>query len=67
MASQYNPDIILLDIGLPDINGHAVLEELRIWYENPIIMLSVQNSEADIVTALGSGCHRLPDKTFSHR
>jgi two-component system KDP operon response regulator KdpE len=64
MASQYNPDIILLDIGLPDINGHAVLEELRIWYENPIIMLSVQNSEADIVTALDQGATDYLTKPF---
>jgi DNA-binding response OmpR family regulator len=45
MATQYNPDLILLDIGLPDVNGHAVLQELRLWYDKPVIILSVQNGK----------------------
>ena len=64
MTTQYNPDLILLDIGLPDTNGHSVLQELRIWYENPVIMLSVQNSEFDIVTALDNGATDYLSKPF---
>lgn len=64
MTTQYNPDLILLDIGLPDTNGHSVLQELRIWYENPIIILSVQNSEYDIVTALDNGATDYLSKPF---
>ena len=64
MTSQYNPDLILLDIGLPDTNGHAVLMELRIWYDKPVIILSVQNSEDDIVNALDNGATDYLTKPF---
>jgi len=64
LATQSNPDLILLDIGLPDINGHAVLQELRIWFENPIIILSVQNNENDIVKALDNGATDYLTKPF---
>ncbi|MFH6991572.1 response regulator [Flavobacterium sp. FlaQc-48] len=52
MAVNHPPDLILLDIGLPDKSGHEVLKELRTWYTKGIIILSVQNSEQDIVKAL---------------
>ena len=52
LAARYTPDLILLDIGLPDKNGHQVLQELRQWFNNPILILSVQDNEADIVSAL---------------
>ncbi|WP_337966354.1 response regulator transcription factor [uncultured Flavobacterium sp.] len=52
MAVNHPPDLILLDIGLPDKSGHEVLKELRTWYTKGIIILSVQNSEKDIVKAL---------------
>ncbi len=55
LAANHNPDLILLDIGLPDKSGHEVLKELREWYNNAIIMLSVQNGEEDIVQALDNG------------
>ena len=55
LAANHNPDLILLDIQLPDTNGHEVLKELKCWYNNSIIMLSVVNTEQDIVQALDAG------------
>jgi two-component system, OmpR family, KDP operon response regulator KdpE len=55
MAVNHPPDLILLDIGLPDKSGHEILKELRTWYNKAIIILSVQNSEVDIVKALDNG------------
>ena len=57
MASNHPPDLILLDIGLPDKDGLTVLKELRQWLTNPIIILSVQNSEEVIVKALDRGAN----------
>ena len=51
MASNHPPDLILLDLGLPDKDGLIVLKELRLWFTNPIIILSVQNNEEVIIKA----------------
>ncbi len=64
MAANHPPDLILLDLGLPDKNGHVVLTELREWYNHPIIILSVQNSEMDIVNALDHGATDYLSKPF---
>jgi len=64
MASNHPPDLIILDIGLPDVSGHYVLKELRQWYTNPIIILSVLNSEDDIITALDNGANDYLTKPF---
>ncbi len=64
LAANHPPELILLDIGLPDASGHDVLKELRIWYNKPIIMLSVQNSESDIVNALDNGATDYLSKPF---
>jgi two-component system KDP operon response regulator KdpE len=64
MASNHPPDLILLDLGLPDKNGMVVLEELRQWYTNPVIILSVQSSEEVIVKALDSGANDYLIKPF---
>lgn len=64
MAANHPPHLILLDIGLPDKSGHQVLKELREWYNQPIIILSVQNSENDIVTALDNGATDYITKPF---
>lgn len=64
LAATHPPDLILLDIGLPDKNGHLLLQELREWYNKPIIMLSVQNSEEDIVFALDNGATDYLTKPF---
>ncbi len=57
MASNHPPDLILLDLGLPDKDGQIVLQELRQWHTNPIIILSVQNSEEVIIKALDAGAN----------
>lgn len=64
LAASHPPDLILLDIGLPDQSGHEILKELRTWYNRPILMLSVQNSEEDIVTALDHGATDYITKPF---
>jgi len=64
MAANHPPELILLDIGLPDKSGHEVLKELRTWYNKVIIILSVQNSETDIVTALDNGATDYLTKPF---
>lgn len=64
MAAMHPPEAILLDLGLPDINGHQVLKELREWYSNPILILSVQNSEDDIIHALDNGANDYLTKPF---
>lgn len=63
-AANHPPDLILLDIGLPDGSGHDVLEKLREWYLNPVIILSVQSSEEDIVKALDKGANDYLVKPF---
>lgn len=55
MAASHMPQLILLDLGLPDVNGHELLKALRQWYADPIIILSVLNQERDIVEALDHG------------
>lgn len=64
MAVNHPPELILLDIGLPDISGHKILTELRSWYHKAIIVLSVQDSEEDIVKALDNGATDYLTKPF---
>jgi len=63
-VSSHTPDLVLLDLGLPDENGHDVLKHLREWYVNPIIIISVQSSEDDIVKALDNGANDYIVKPF---
>jgi len=63
-AKNLSPDLILLDLGLPDIHGHEVLISLREWYTKPVIILSVQSSEEDIVKALNNGANDYLVKPF---
>lgn len=63
-ASAHSPDMILLDLGLPDMSGHQLLKELREWYHKAIIILSVQNTEDDIITALDNGATDYLTKPF---
>jgi len=63
-AATHNPALILLDLGLPDEDGQIVLKKLREWYENPIIILSVRNTEDDIIKALDSGANDYLTKPF---
>ena len=64
LAANHPPELILLDIGLPDKSGHEVLKELRTWYNKSIIILSVQNNEVDIVSALDNGATDYLTKPF---
>lgn len=64
LAASHLPDAILLDIGLTDMTGHEVLKELAAWFNRSIIMLSVQNSEEDIVQALDQGATDYLTKPF---
>src|SRR6185436_10221207 len=64
MASNHPPDLILLDLGLPDKDGIAVLAELRQWHTGPIVILSVQNKEEVIVKALDAGANDYLSKPF---
>lgn len=63
-AAAHHPDLVLLDIGLPGIDGIAVVEGLRGWTSVPIIMLSVRDSEADKVRALDAGADDYVTKPF---
>jgi two-component system KDP operon response regulator KdpE len=63
-AANHPPDLILLDLGLPDESGHWVLQQLREWYTGPVIILSVINNEEDIVKALDNGANDYLVKPF---
>ncbi|MGC4039585.1 MAG: response regulator [Flavobacterium sp.] len=64
MAASHQPDLILLDLGLPDEDGQEVLKKLREWYHNPIVIVSVKNTEEEIVKALDSRANDYLTKPF---
>ena len=64
IAANHPPDLILLDIGLPDKNGQELLVELRTWFNHPIIILSVMDGEEAIVQALDNGANDYVTKPF---
>lgn len=64
LAANHLPDVILLDLSLPDIHGHQLLIELREWFSKAIIILSVLSSEEDIVKALDNGATDYLTKPF---
>jgi two-component system KDP operon response regulator KdpE len=63
-AATFHPSLIILDLGLPDIDGHEILKKLREWYSKPVIVLSVRDSEKDIITALDNGANDYLTKPF---
>jgi two-component system, OmpR family, KDP operon response regulator KdpE len=63
-VGKVRPDIILLDLNLPDTDGSHVLEEVRRWSTIPIVVLSVRNSEEDIVALLNAGADDYVIKPF---
>jgi two-component system KDP operon response regulator KdpE len=63
-VAQHPPDLVLLDLGLPDRGGHEVLKHLRQWFLNPIVIISIQSDEQAIVKALDSGANDYVVKPF---
>jgi len=63
-AVVHPPDLIVLDLGLPDEDGQVVLRKLREWYLGAIIILSVRSSEEDIIKALDNGANDYLTKPF---
>lgn len=63
-AATHHPSVIILDLGLPDIDGLELLKKLREWYAKPIIILTVRNSEDDIIKALDNGANDYLTKPF---
>lgn len=64
LVANHTPDLVILDLGLPDKSGHLVLKDLREWYDKSIIILSVQDNEADIIKALDNGATDYLTKPF---
>ncbi|MEP7186674.1 MAG: response regulator transcription factor [Rhodanobacter sp.] len=64
LAATQSPDLLILDIGLPDRDGHEVLEEVRQWSQVPVLMLSVRDAEAEKVRALDRGANDYMTKPF---
>jgi len=64
-AAQVRPDLIILDLGLPDIDGITVLTRLREWTTTPVIILSVLDADRDKVAALDAGADDYLTKPFS--
>ena len=64
-ASSYNPDIVLLDLGLPDIDGVEVIKKIRTWSEMPIIVISARSEDYDKIEALDAGADDYLTKPFS--
>jgi two-component system, OmpR family, KDP operon response regulator KdpE len=64
-AAQRHPDVVVLDLGLPDMDGAEVLKRLREWSQAPVLVLSVREGEDDKVSALDSGADDYMTKPFS--
>ncbi|MDQ7816557.1 MAG: response regulator [Melioribacteraceae bacterium] len=64
-VANNRPQLVILDLGLPDEDGFSVLKEIRTWSSVPVIILSVRNSEDDIVRALDLGADDYVTKPFN--
>jgi len=64
-AAQLRPDLIILDLGLPDMDGLDVLKRLREWTKTPVIILSVRDANKDKISALDAGADDYLSKPFS--
>lgn len=64
-ASTTNPDLIILDLGLPDLTGMQVLNRIREWSNSPVIVLTAKDREEDKIAALDSGADDYVTKPFS--
>ncbi len=64
-ASSHNPDIVLLDLGLPDIDGIELIKKIRTWSKMPIIVISARSEDNDKIEALDAGADDYLTKPFS--
>lgn len=64
LAASLQPVLIILDLGLPDMDGLEIIRKLRQWYQKPVIILSVRNTEEDIIKALDNGANDYLTKPF---
>ena len=64
-ASSHNPDVVLLDLGLPDMDGIEVIRKIRTWSNIPIIVLSARSEDSDKIEALDMGADDYLTKPFS--
>jgi two-component system KDP operon response regulator KdpE len=64
-AAQAPPDIVILDLGLPDMDGQDVIRRLREWFVGPIVVLSARDQEQQKITALDNGADDYLTKPFS--
>src|SRR5437879_3289703 len=64
-AAQRQPDAVILDLGLPDLDGVTVLKRLREWSRVPVVVLSVRDREEDKIAALDNGADDYLTKPFS--
>ncbi|EHR35643.1 response regulator [Helcococcus kunzii] len=64
-ALSYNPDLIVLDLGLPDMDGVQIIEKIRSWSNLPIIVVSARSEDEDKVEALDAGADDYLTKPFS--
>ena len=64
-TSSHNPDIILLDLGLPDIDGIDIIRQIRTWSMTPIIVISARSEDTDKIEALDNGADDYLTKPFS--
>ena len=65
MASSHNPDVLFLDLGLPDMDGIDVIRQVRNWSNMPIIVISARSDDADKIEALDAGADDYLTKPFS--
>ena len=65
MASSEQPDIVLLDLGLPDMDGVEIIRNIRSWSQLPIIVISARSEDSDKITALDAGADDYLTKPFS--
>lgn len=64
-ASSHNPDIVLLDLGLPDMDGVEIIRKIRSWSNMPIIVISARSEDTDKIVALDAGADDYLTKPFS--
>ena len=65
LASSHNPDVVFLDLGLPDMDGIDVIRRIRSWSNMPIIVISARSEDEDKITALDAGADDYLTKPFS--